>query len=69
IINAGATAKADAKEFNPIMVAPFASENLGVSASKLGNSPVITYINDYGGRPELNFRCQASSCQVVPETK
>ncbi|MEQ4691231.1 MULTISPECIES: fimbria/pilus periplasmic chaperone [Providencia] len=69
VINAGATAKSDAKEFTPVMVAPFGSENLGVSASKLGNSPVLTYINDYGGRPELNFRCQAASCQVVPETK
>lgn len=69
IINAAVTAKSDAKDFTPVMVAPFSSENIGVSANKLGNSPVLTYINDYGGRPELNFRCQAASCQVVPETK
>lgn len=69
IINAGATEKTDATNFKPVMVAPFSSENLGVSATKLGNNPVLTYINDYGGRPELHFHCQASSCQVIPETK
>jgi hypothetical protein len=29
---------------------------LSVDAGALGNSPVLTYINDYGGRPKLDFR-------------
>ncbi len=55
--------------FEPIMIAPKSSQPLGVSASALGNSPVLTYINDYGGRPKLSFNCQANQCQVVPAKK
>ena len=33
------------------------------------NSFVITYINDYGGHPELRFACNGSVCNAVPETK
>lgn len=40
-----------------------------VSATALGNSPVLTYINDYGGRPTLTFSCQGNQCHVVPEKK
>ncbi|HEF8774185.1 fimbria/pilus periplasmic chaperone [Providencia manganoxydans] len=70
IINATANVKSvEGKDFVPIMVPPFGQENLGVNATKLGSSPVLTYINDYGGRPTLKFRCQASSCQVVPGNK
>ncbi|MDV5227250.1 fimbria/pilus periplasmic chaperone [Providencia rettgeri] len=70
IINATANAKStDGKDFTPVMVPPFGQDNLGVSATKLGSSPVLTYINDYGGRPTLTFRCQATECQVVPGSK
>ncbi|MBE0153028.1 fimbria/pilus periplasmic chaperone [Serratia sp. PL7] len=55
--------------FEPLMIAPKSSQSLGVSASALGNSPVLTYINDYGGRPTLSFNCQANQCQVVPAKK
>ncbi len=54
-----------AKEFTPVMVAPFSEETLGVSASALGSSPTLTYINDYGGRPNLKFTCQSTTCQVA----
>jgi len=40
-----------------------------VSAASVGNTPVLTYINDYGGRPQLAFSCSGSSCQVVPAKK
>lgn len=70
IINATANAKSsNGKDFTPLMVAPFGQDKLGVSSTLLGNNPVLTYINDYGGRPTLTFRCQATSCQVVPENK
>lgn len=70
IINAGANGKPmDGKEFTPVMVSPFGQSDLGISANKLGNSPVLTYVNDYGGRPNLTFSCQATSCQVIPKSK
>ncbi|MFW0926866.1 fimbria/pilus periplasmic chaperone [Providencia sp. VP23HZSY-1] len=68
IINAGANATTDAKAFNPIMVAPFGEENIGMTNSQLGNTPVITYINDYGGRPQLTFSCQNTVCSVAQDS-
>lgn len=70
IINASATANqagTKGKEFSPLMVAPFAEVALGVNASILGAKPVLTYINDYGGRPALTFQCQGQQCHVTPE--
>ncbi|MDV5226084.1 fimbria/pilus periplasmic chaperone [Providencia manganoxydans] len=70
IINATTNGKAsDGKDFTPVMVPPFGQDDLGLSVNQLGNNPVLTYINDYGGRPNLTFRCQASSCQVVLNDK
>lgn len=70
IINAAANAKStNAKDFTPVMVAPFGQDSLGMSVSQLGGSPVLTYINDYGGRPTLTFRCQTNSCLVVQNNK
>lgn len=58
-----------AKGFEPFMVPPKGSTPLTVSAGSVGNSPVLTYINDYGGRPPLSFNCSGSACTVVPEKK
>ncbi|EMC8781277.1 fimbria/pilus periplasmic chaperone [Providencia rettgeri] len=70
IINATAnTNSTNAKEFIPLMVPPFGQDNLGEKASLLGSSPVLTYINDFGGRPTLTFRCQSATCNVVPSNK
>lgn len=55
--------------FDPVMVAPKNSQILGGSANALGSQPVLTYINDYGGRPTLTFQCQAQGCYVVPTKK
>jgi P pilus assembly chaperone PapD len=55
--------------FEPVMVAPKGSQVIPVSATALGNNPVLTYINDYGGRPPLTFSCQGNQCHVVPEKK
>lgn len=54
----------DISGFSAIMIAPKSSETLGGSASVLGSSPVLGYINDYGGRPKLVFACQGNTCQV-----
>lgn len=53
--------------FKPVMVPPKGSMSLPGSAEVLGSAPVLTYINDYGGRPQLTFRCQSSSCSVASQ--
>ncbi|WP_320734290.1 fimbria/pilus periplasmic chaperone [Enterobacter kobei] len=60
---------ASAAGFEPLMVPPKGSAPLKVAASALGNSPVLTYINDYGGRPQLSFNCNGASCQAVTGSK
>ena len=57
------------KGFEPFMIAPKSQARLTVGAAGLGSSPVLTYINDYGGRPQLSFSCSGASCKVVPEKR
>ncbi|WP_255344354.1 fimbria/pilus periplasmic chaperone [Enterobacter sp. BIDMC 29] len=57
------------KGFEPVMVPPMDKLPLTVNASSLGNSPVLTYVNDYGGRPSLSFSCNGTACSVVPDKK
>lgn len=52
--------------FKPLMIAPKSNAPLSASASVLGSALVLTYVNDYGGRPELIFRCAGNSCQAEP---
>ncbi|WP_447908057.1 fimbrial biogenesis chaperone, partial [Serratia fonticola] len=52
------------KGFEPVMVPPKGSVKLGGSAAALGASPVLVYVNDYGGQPTLTFKCSDSDCQV-----
>lgn len=52
------------KGFEPIMVAPKDKAMLKGSAAAAGNRPVLTYINDYGGRPKLIFGCSGNTCSV-----
>lgn len=59
----GKTAKT-AEQFEPLMVPPKGSLTLGPSASALGSTPYLTYVNDYGGRPVLAFSCTANTCKV-----
>lgn len=58
----------DIEKFEPVMIEPNGQEKLNVSVSILGSKPVITYINDYGGRPRMIFSCNGSECKVS-ETK
>ena len=69
LVDAGSSKNISASGFEPLMLDPKGSAPLGISASVLGNAPVLTYVNDYGGRPALTFRCDGVSCQVVPEKK
>ncbi len=69
IVDANSKKAGPGKGFEPMMVPPKSSLPLTVSAAAVGNSPVLTYVNDYGGRPQLSFSCNGSSCTVVPEKK
>lgn len=50
-------------KFKPVMVAPKSSAPLGISSSAMGAHPVLTTINDFGGRPQVNFTC-SNVCTV-----
>lgn len=51
--------------FKPLMIDPKGQGTLNLKASELGASPVLSYINDYGGRPRLKFSCSGNECKVV----
>ncbi|ALX95761.1 fimbria/pilus periplasmic chaperone [Serratia sp. JSRIV001] len=67
LVDASKTKGATVSGFEPLMVAPLSSGELNISASALGDRPILTYVNDYGGRPALNFKCSGSTCQVEPD--
>ncbi|EKT57787.1 fimbria/pilus periplasmic chaperone [Providencia rettgeri] len=46
-------------QFVPILIEP--KSHLKIT-SEVYDSPVVTYINDYGGRPSLNFQCKQKTC-------
>lgn len=52
--------------FEAIMIDPNGNAPLAASAGFLGSNPVLTYINDYGGRPQLQFTCNGNTCQAKP---
>ncbi|AYA42313.1 fimbria/pilus periplasmic chaperone [Xenorhabdus nematophila] len=51
--------------FQPLMLAPKSSEKPGGTVNSLGNTPVLTYVNDYGGHPQLIFSCSGNTCTVA----
>jgi P pilus assembly chaperone PapD len=66
LINATRSASAAApKDFKPVLVPPKGNASLGLGSAEVGNSPVLTYINDFGGRPQLVFSCSGTSCKVA----
>ena len=63
LIDIKSSAKGKAvKGFKPVMIAPKSDKELNINSSELGSSPLITYINDYGGRPEMHFSCNGNLC-------
>ncbi|WP_437611683.1 fimbria/pilus periplasmic chaperone [Erwinia sp. V71] len=56
-------------DFEPVMIAPYSEAPLGVTVSALGSEPVLTYVNDYGGRPVLHFHCTTGTCRVSEKTQ
>ncbi|MDM3379286.1 fimbria/pilus periplasmic chaperone [Citrobacter sp. Cb003] len=52
------------ENFEPTMVAPKSKTLLGVSASILGNTPALVFINDYGSQRVLPFNCSGNLCKA-----
>lgn len=63
-VRADELSKDSLQGFTPVMIPPKSSTTLAVSAGDLGLHPVLTYINDYGGRPTLTFGCDKNLCTV-----
>ncbi|NNA54019.1 fimbria/pilus periplasmic chaperone [Pseudomonas lactis] len=69
VIEAAADLKTSSPaDFKPFMIPPKAQQDLGLSTKVLGEKPVLTYVNDYGGRPQLQFSCVAGVCTASPIT-
>lgn len=64
LVDGGPGKKSSIESFEPVMVAPKSSAALNVTATQLGNTPYLTYVDDYGGRPQLSFTCSGNSCQA-----
>lgn len=70
LVDAQRTPKSDSAEnFEPFMIAPKAQSSLNVDAKALGQAPVLTYINDFGARPQLQFQCTSNPCTATPLVK
>lgn len=52
------------KGFVATDIAPFSEQKIAITAEQLGSSPVINYINDYGGQVDLPFVCSATECHA-----
>ncbi|EEA2717980.1 fimbria/pilus periplasmic chaperone [Salmonella enterica subsp. enterica serovar Urbana] len=67
VIGLGGTAlQAENGRFDVVMVSPKSSISV---KSGTWNTPYLTYINDYGGRPTLRFACNGSRCEAKGEVK
>ncbi|ELY5829687.1 fimbria/pilus periplasmic chaperone [Cronobacter turicensis] len=62
IVEGSASIKGNPVNLQPVMVNPKGSSVIKASANALGNSPVLTYVNDYGGRPKILFTCSGTGC-------
>ncbi|EOU9537992.1 fimbria/pilus periplasmic chaperone [Cronobacter dublinensis] len=62
IVEGAPSAKGNPVGFEPVMVSPKGSATIAASAAAFGNSPVLTYVNDYGGRPKIQFSCGGATC-------
>lgn len=63
VIGISGQAKSDsANDFRPVMVPPKSTLK---AVSPVYATPYVTYINDFGGRPELKFTCNGSECRAV----
>ena len=63
VIGLGGTEKqAKEGEFEAVMLAPRSTQMV---KSVIYSTPYLSYINDYGGRPVLQFSCSGDRCTAV----
>ncbi|EKY3087312.1 fimbria/pilus periplasmic chaperone [Cronobacter dublinensis] len=62
IVEGAPSVKGKPVNFEPVMVNPKDSATIAASAAAFGTSPVLTYVNDYGGRPKIQFSCGGATC-------
>ncbi|BEJ48004.1 fimbria/pilus periplasmic chaperone [Aeromonas dhakensis] len=66
VVEAATSAKGEALAgFEGVMLAPNSSSLLNLGGKTLGSTPSFIYVDDYGGRRQLNYQC-AASCKVLP---
>ncbi len=65
-VDAGSNVNKSQSDFRPLMLSPFASDYINIDANVLGTSPVLTYVNDYGGHPKIIFQCEGAACKAKP---
>lgn len=58
----GSKKEAEEGKFEPVMLAPKSSKTV---KSGSYSTPYLSYINDYGGRPVLQFTCSGNRCTAV----
>lgn len=51
--------------FPGMMVAPKSSQKFKVTDAGIGQF-VMMYVNDFGGHPELRYRCTGDICRALP---
>lgn len=52
--------------FKPMMLKPFEKQSAPWNTAALTNNSIISYINDFGGRPELIMDCAQTLCKLMP---
>lgn len=66
IVEAASSAKGEPLTgFDGVMLAPKSSSKLNLGGKSLGATPSFVYVDDYGGRRQLNYQC-GGSCKVLP---
>lgn len=54
--------------FEAFMVPPFGETAVNLNYSSMGSSPVLTYIDDYGGRVKMSFACNTTNCTYIKDS-
>ncbi|HCT1400046.1 TPA: fimbria/pilus periplasmic chaperone [Morganella morganii] len=63
IVGISNTIKKEAVDgFQSFMVPPFSELNINLNPTLIGNSPILTYIDDYGGKLKMNYSCTLQVC-------
>ncbi|PNF13476.1 molecular chaperone [Enterobacter cancerogenus] len=67
VISISGAAKKIDHDFKPIMIAPKSSETVKALST---STPFVTTINDFGGKPTLEYRCSGDICKgILPDSK